>query len=693
MIYTCPMHPEVLQNEPGSCPKCGMALEPKSVSLESESDPEIQDLIHRYFVCFILWFSLCFLSMSDMHMPSQSFFKEGMQLLLSTPIVLWGGWPFFLKGWRSILNRSPNMFTLISLGIGTAYFYSVYALFFPLSDEKNIGLYFESAATITVLVLLGQLLETRARKHTNQALRTLLRQAPTKARRIHNDSEEDIPIENIHVGDTLRVKPGEKIPVDGCILSGHSNVDESMITGESIPVFKAEKDAVIGGTLNQNGSFLMKAEKIGSETLLSRIVHMVSEAQRSQAPIQRLADQVSGYFVPIVLAIALCTFLVWFAIGPEPRLTYAIVNFVAVMIIACPCALGLATPLSITVGMGKGAQAGILIRNAEALERLESVNTIVVDKTGTLTEGKPRVTNCTVSDSLLQLAASLENASEHPLASAVIQEAKKRNLPFDSATDVQAATAKGIQGKVRNQLVIIGTQKFLTEQGVSNLDSLEKTANEWQKDGKTVLWCWSEQENPGLIAVADPIKPSTPAAISTLHKMGMKVILMTGDQAPVAHAIAAQLGIDEVHAGVKPEEKLNLVKKLKAEKKVVAMAGDGINDAPALAAADVGLAMGTGTDVAMESAAVTLVKGDLQGIARAIQLSHSTMRNIRQNLFLAFVYNVASIPIAAGVLYPFGILLSPMIASIAMSLSSLSVVTNALRLRYTSLFRIKATSK
>ena len=697
--YVCPMHPEIVKQEPGPCPICGMALEPRTVTLEEEVSPELVDMTRRFWTGAVLTAPIFFFAMSDF-IPGQpvqrllSFqFLNWVQLVLATPVVLWGGWPFFQRGWASIVNRSLNMFTLIAIGVGTAYVYSVFAAFFPgLFPESfrghggEVGVYFDAAAVITTLVLMGQVLELRARSRTSSAIKALLGLAPKTARLVRDDgSDEDIPLADITPGDRLRVRPGEKVPVDGVVLEGSTSLDESMITGEPIPVEKTEGSKVTGGTVNGTGSFVMRAERVGSDTLLAQIVRMVSEAQRSRAPIQRLADVVSGYFVPAVVLIAIITFIVWSVIGPEPRMAYALVNAVAVLIIACPCALGLATPMSIMVGTGRGATAGVLIKNAEALEILEKVDTLVVDKTGTLTEGKPRLTSIiSVNEGdqseLLRLAASLERGSEHPLAAAILSAAQQGGLRLSDAGNFQSVTGKGIIGIVDGKRVSLGNQKLLVDLGVNTKD-LQDLAEKLRQDGQTVMFVAVGDVAAGLLAVADPIKQSTPEAIRMLHQDGIRIVMLTGDNRTTAEAVAGKLGIDEFYAEVLPEQKGELVKSLQAEGRFVGMAGDGINDAPALAQAHVGIAMGTGTDVAMESAGVTLVKGDLRGIAKARRLSRGTMRNIRQNLFFAFVYNVLGVPIAAGALYPiFGILLSPVIASAAMTFSSVSVVSNALRL-------------
>jgi Cu+-exporting ATPase len=697
--YTCPMHPEIVRDKPGFCPICGMALEPRTVTTDEEN-PELKDMTRRFWVSLALSIPLLIIAMAEMvvgasvsHLFSGRLFTW-VQLLLATPVVLWGGWPFFERGWASIVNRSLNMFTLIALGTGMAYGYSVIATLVPdLLPEAFRGhngepaVYFEAAAIITTLVLLGQVLELRARSQTSSAIKALLGLAPKTARRLLDDgSEDDIPLEHVRPGDRLRVRPGEKVPVDGVVLEGASAVNESMITGEPVPVEKVPDSRVTGGTVNGTGSLVMRAERVGSETLLAQIVCMVSEAQRTRAPIQRLADVVSSYFVPAVIGIAVLTGVVWTLMGPEPRLAYALVNAVSVLIIACPCALGLATPMSIMVATGRGAMAGILVKNAEALEVLEKVDTLVVDKTGTLTEGKPRLVSVTVRPDqdetiLLQFAASLEQGSEHPLAAAIVTGAEERGIKVAGATDFRSITGKGVVGTVDGQTVALGNRALLDELHIEGGELLEH-AEELRRQGQTVMFVAVNGKAVGLLGVADPIKPSTPEAIRMLHGEGLRLVMVTGDSRTTAEAVARELGIDEVEAEVLPERKVEVVKRLQAEGHVVAMAGDGVNDAPALAQAQVGIAMGTGTDVAMESAGVTLVKGDLRGIVRARRLSQGTMRNIRQNLFFAFIYNALGVPIAAGLLYPvFGLLLSPIIASAAMTFSSVSVIANALRLR------------
>jgi P-type Cu+ transporter len=697
--YVCPMHPEIVRGEPGSCPICGMALEPRTVTLEEQANPELVDMTRRFWIAVALSTPIFFFAMADM-IPGRLFadllpprILNWLQLVVATPVVLWCGLPFFERGWASIRNRSLNMFTLIAMGVGTAYVYSVAATLFPDAFPESfrghggeVGVYFDAAAVITTLVLLGQVLELRARSRTSSAIRALLGLAPKTARRIReNGVEEDVPLDRVRVGDRLRVRPGEKIPVDGVVLEGSTSVDESMVTGEPIPVEKTQGSRVTGGTVNGAGSVIMRAERVGSDTLLAQIVRMVSEAQRSRAPIQRLADVVAGYFVPAIVLIAVATFVVWATLGPEPRFAYALVNAVAVLIIACPCALGLATPMSIMVGTGRGATAGVLIKNAEALEVMEKVDTLVVDKTGTLTEGKPRLTSLVAADSesadeLLRLAAAVERGSEHPLAAAIVTAAEAKGVAPTRAENVRAIVGKGIIGAVEGKRVALGNQALLDELKIA-AGGFSETAESLRANGQTVMFVAVENRLAGLIGVSDPIKASTPEAIRLLHRDGLRIVMLTGDSRKTAAAVAKTLGIDDFQAEVLPERKGEVVKRLQAERHVVAMAGDGINDAPALAQAEVGVAMGTGTDVAIESAAMTLVKGDLRGIVRARRLSRGTMRNIRQNLFFAFVYNVLGVPIAAGVLYPFfGILLSPVIASAAMTFSSVSVITNALRL-------------
>ena len=698
--YTCPMHPEIVRDKPGSCPICGMALEPRTISLEGEN-AELKDMTRRFWVSLVLTLPVLVLAMSEM-IPGQPLQHSlsmkvinWIQFVLATPVVLWGGLPFFERGWASIVNRSLNMFTLIAIGTGTAYLFSVVALFFPhlfpasfRGHGGEVGLYFEAAAVITTLVLLGQVLELRARSQTSSAIKMLLGLAPKTARVIRNNgNEEDVPLEQVKVGDKLRVRPGEKVPVDGVVIEGKSSIDESMVTGEPIPVEKTPDSKVTGGTINATGSITMRAERVGSDTLLAQIVRLVGEAQRSRAPIQRLADVVSAYFVPLVVVIAIITFIVWSLIGPEPRLAYGLVNAVAVLIIACPCALGLATPMSIMVGTGRGATAGVLIKNAEALEIMEKVNTLVVDKTGTLTEGKPRLFSVVSvgqlsEDELLSFAASLERSSEHPLAAAIVSGAQEKKLELSDVQNFDSITGKGVVGQVNGSSVALGNRALLEQLQIALDPKIEAEADTLRKEGQTVMFVAVENRLSGLVGVADPIKESSRDAIKLLHEDGIEVIMLTGDNKTTAQAVARQLGLANVIAEVLPEQKSEVVKKLQAEGKIVAMAGDGVNDAPALAQAHVGIAMGTGTDVAIESASVTLIKGDIRGIARARKLSRATMRNIRQNLFFAFIYNVLGVPIAAGVLYPlFGLLLSPMIASAAMTFSSVTVIANALRLR------------
>lgn len=698
-VYTCPMHPEVQQVGPGSCPICGMTLEPKTVSADLEQEnPELKDMSRRFWVSAFLTAPVFFLAMSEMlpGQPVQHALSPQLivwiQMILSAPAVLWGGSPFFKRAWASVIHRSPNMFTLIALGTGSAFLYSVVAALipdvFPQSFRGHGGqvpVYFEAAAVITTLVLLGQVLELRARSRTSSAIRELLNLAPKTGRVIRADgSEEDIPVEHMEVGDDLRVRPGEKIPVDGQVINGRSFVDESMITGEALPVGKKEGDVVIGGTINGTGSFVMKATRVGSETMLAQIVRMVNEAQRTRAPIQRLADVVSSYFVPAVIVISIVTFAFWAWIGPEPRMVYALVNAVAVVIIACPCALGLATPMSIMVAMGRGAKAGILIRDAEALETLEKVDTLVVDKTGTLTEGKPKVVNMIAGieeQELLRFAVALEKQSEHPLGAAIVAAAEEKRLEIPNTENFESYTGKGVSALVQGKTVAVGNEKLMKELGIS-VNGHEVKAQQLQAEAQTVIFVAIDGKVAGLMGIADPIKPSTPEAIEMLRRDGIRIIIVTGDSRTTAQQVANKLQIQEVEAEVLPEHKQQIIKRLQQEGRKVVMAGDGINDAPALAQADVGIAMGSGTDIAMESAAITLLKGDLRGIARARNLSRATMRNIRQNLVFAFIYNVLGVPIAAGVLYPFaGLLLSPMIASAAMTFSSVSVIANALRLR------------
>ena len=701
--YTCPMHPEVVQPEPGTCPICGMALEARTVSLQEETNPELVEMSTRFWWCLGPALGVFVLGMAHMipgH-PLQHVIPDHLsswlQLVLATPVVLWGGWPFFQRGWYSIINRSPNMFTLIAIGTGTAYGYSVIATVFPTLIPSSFHLangsvpvYFEAAVVITVLVLLGQVLELQARSRTTGAIRALLGLAPKTARLLRDDGrEEDIPLDHVRVGDRVRVRPGEKVPVDGVVIEGSSVVDESMVTGEAVPVEKRAGNRVTGGTMNGSGTIVVKADRVGADTLLAQIVRMVSEAQRSRAPIQRLADRVAGYFVPAVVGIALLTAVAWSLWGPQPRLAYALVNAVAVLIIACPCALGLATPMSIMVGTGRGASAGVLVRKAEVLEVLERTDVLIVDKTGTLTEGKPKLLQIVVrspwtEQDVLQLAGAVERGSEHPLAAAIVSGAEERHLNVIPVTGFESVTGHGVKGTVQNRSVVVGTADFLRQQNISSLEveALEKQAEKLRQGGLTIMFVGIDKKAAGLLGVADPIKASTPEAIGLLRREGVRLVMVTGDHRLTAEAVARQLGIDDVRAQAQPEEKREIVKQFQAQGHVVAMAGDGINDAPALAQAHVGIAMGNGTDVAMESADVTLVKGDLRGVVRARRLSRATMRNIRQNLLFAFLYNTIGVPVAAGVLYPFwGVLLSPMMASAAMTLSSVSVITNALRLR------------
>lgn len=693
--YVCPMDPDVQATEPGACPKCGMALEPRDVQVNEETNPELTTMSRRFWAGAVLTAPLLALSMAGtmLHLHIAPGMTSWIELALATPVVLWGGWPFFERGWTSLRNRSLNMFTLIAMGTGTAFIYSVIAVLFPgvfpaqFRDAKGVlPVYFEAAAAITVLVLLGQVLELRARQRTGGAIRALLQLTPKTARLISaNGTEKDAPLEVVQRGDRLRIRPGEKIPVDGAVLDGMSSVDESMISGEPIPVEKIPGSSVTGGTINGAGSFIMRAERVGRDTLLARIVQMVGDAQRSRAPIQQLADRVAGYFVPAVIFAAAVTFVCWGLFGPQPRFAHALINAVAVLIIACPCALGLATPMAIMVGTGRGATAGVLIKNAEALEILESIDTLILDKTGTLTEGKPRVTsveptaNWKVMD-ILRFAATVEQSSEHPLATAILAEAARQNARPESVSDFRSFPGKGIVGRVDQRTILLGTGAFLRENGIA-FDALENRAKVLRNSGQTVVYIAVDGRGAGIIAIADPIKSSAAEAVAQLRKEDLRLIMLTGDSRVTAEAVAQSLGIDEVIAEVLPTNKADAVKKLKAEGRRVAMAGDGINDAPALAAADVGIAMGSGTDVAIESAGITLVKGDIRGIVRARRLSRKTMRNIRQNLFFAFAYNTIGIPIAAGILYPFfGLLLSPILASAAMTFSSVSVITNSLRL-------------
>jgi Cu+-exporting ATPase len=696
-IYTCPMHPQIRQVGPGTCPICGMALEPAEATAEHGPNPELVDMTRRLWIGLALAIPVVVL---DMGMDLANLGKliaptvsNWIQLSLATPVVLWAGWPFFVRGWQSLLTRNLNMFTLIAMGTGVAWLYSVVATIapdlFPHTFRMGgaVAVYFEAAAVITVLVLVGQVLELRAREQTSGAIRALLDLAPKTARKVGTDgNDEEVPLDTVVVGDQLRVRPGEKVPVDGVVLDGRSSVDESMVTGESMPVAKEAGAKVIGGTINQTGSFVMRADKVGRDTMLARIVQMVAAAQRSRAPIQRLADQVAGWFVPAVILVAILGFIAWAMFGPEPRLAYALVAAVAVLIIACPCALGLATPMSIMVGVGRGAQAGVLIKNAEALERMEKVDTLVVDKTGTLTEGKPRVVAVVAAtgfdeNDVLRLAAAVERASEHPLARAVVDAASERKISVPAVTRFEAPTGKGVVGTVEGRRIVLGNANIFAESRIATT-ALDADAESTRKEGATAVLLGVDGKAAGIIAIADPVKASTPEALRALKDEGVRVVMLTGDNKTTAQAVASRLGIAEVEAEVPPDRKSAVIEKLRREGRVVAMAGDGVNDAPALAAADVGIAMGTGTDVAIESAGATLLGGDLTGIVRARRLSAATMSNIRQNLFFAFIYNGAGVPIAAGVLYPaFGILLSPVIAAAAMSLSSVSVVTNALRLR------------
>ena len=700
VIYTCPMHPEVRQRGPGSCPKCGMTLEPLQVTLEDTGAHELADMARRFWVGVVLTTPLLIIAMGDM-IPGRPIERVlggtllvWLQLVLATPVVLWAGWPFFVRGWQSIIHRSPNMFTLIALGVSVAFLESVLATvapdLFPTAFRPHggrVAVYFEAAAVIVTLVLLGQVLELRARGSTSEAIRSLLGLASKTARRLRPDGgEEDVPLEQVVVGDRLRVRPGEKVPVDGVVLEGQSAVDESMVTGEPIPSEKLPGAPVVGATINGTGSLVIQAQRVGADTLLARIVEMVAQAQRTRAPIQKLADQVSGAFVPAVVIIALVTFVVWAVVGPQPRMAYGILNAIAVLIIACPCALGLATPISIMVATGEGARMGVLFRNAEAIEVLRQVDTLVIDKTGTLTEGKPRLVRVVPIDpwseaDVLRLAASLERGSEHPLAAAIVAGAEERKVPLSPVSDFASQTGKGVSGLVEGHRVQLGNDSVLTGTKLE-VGAIGNVAEEMRSKGQTVMYAFVDGALAGLLGAADPIKPTTAEALRQLRNDGIRLVVLTGDSRTTAEAVAAELAIDEVIAGVLPDQKAAKIKELQAAGKVVAMAGDGINDAPALSQAQVGIAMGTGTDIAMESAGVTLVKGDLRGIVRARQLSRATMRNIKQNLFFAFIYNVLGIPLAAGVLYPlFGWLLSPMIAAAAMSLSSVSVIGNALRLR------------
>jgi P-type Cu+ transporter len=699
MIYTCPMHPEIEQDHPGACPKCGMTLEPKTVGQDEEEQKEIGSLSRKFWIALVLTIPVLIIAMGhaipglhiDSIIPKQ--IAKWIEFALTTPVVLWAGGFFFTRAWRSIVNRSLNMFTLIAVGVGAAYFYSAFAVIapglFPSSFRRHgeVDLYFEAAAVITTLVLLGQLLEAKARSRTGQAIKALLGLAAKTAHWVRDGQEQEVPVNEIQKGGLFRVRPGEKVPVDGVIIEGKSNIDESMITGEPMPVSKGPGDIVVGATVNQTGSFLMRAERIRSETLLAQIVQMVAEAQRSQAPIQKLADTVSGYFVPAVFGIAVITFVVWSIVGPAPRMAYALVNAVSVLIIACPCALGLATPMSIMVGVGRAAQAGVLIKNAEAIEIAEKITHVVTDKTGTLTAGRPEVVSRIVANGanerdLLQIAASVESQSEHPLARAIVNAARKEGIELLDVTDFQSITGGGVSGKIDWKSVFVGKEKFLSESKIIVSEDLKKEAQRLQEKAQTTVWIGVNTDAVGVLGIADPIKETTRQAIRELHAMGLKVIMCTGDNWRTAKSVADELGIDDFIAEVSPRDKIDIVNKLRSQGAIIAMAGDGINDAPALAAANLGIAMGTGTDVAIESAGITLVKGDLMGIVKAIHLSRAVMRNIRQNLFFAFIYNALGVPIAAGVLYPFfGLLLSPMIAGAAMSFSSVSVIANALRLR------------
>jgi Cu+-exporting ATPase len=704
-IYTCPMHPEVRQDHPGECPKCGMTLVLKTAtaSPDQAENAELRDITKRFWIGAALTLPVFVLAMAHLvpALASQSWAdssaSRGMQFGLATPVVCWAGWPFFRRGWRSVVTGHLNMFTLIAIGVGAAFVFSAVAMLTPgsfphtVQHEGKVAIYFEAAAVIVVLVLLGQVLELSARSRTGSAIKALLNLAPPTARQVSPGGDHEIPLDQVKVGDWLRVVPGDKVPVDGAVVEGHSSVEESMITGESLPMEKTVGDNVTGGTVNGPGSFVMRAERVGSDTLLGQIVNMVAEAQRSRAPIQGLADKVAGIFVPVVLGVSVLTFVLWMWLGPEPKLAHAIVNAVAVLIIACPCALGLATPMSIMVGVGRGAQEGVLVKNAEALERLEKVTTLVVDKTGTLTEGKPKLLDVLPmggfdAKELLGLAASLEQNSEHPLAAAIVRGAQERGIVFEAVKDFRSVTGGGVLGNVADHQVLVGKPDFLRNEKIIGLEPLEASAVKLQDDGKTAMLVAIDGKPAGILAVADPIKSTTAEAIRDLHTLGLKLEMVTGDNRRTAVAVSRQLGLDAVEAEIEPAGKVAHIKKLRANGKRVAMAGDGINDAPALSEAEVGIAMGTGTDVAIESAGITLVRGDLRGIAKAIRLSRATLRNIRQNLIFAFLYNALGIPVAAGVLYPFfGLLLSPIIAGAAMSLSSVSVIGNALRLRKTKL--------
>ena len=701
-IYTCPMHPEVRRDGPGSCPICGMALEPLLVEASDGPSAELVDMTRRFWIGLVLTLPVFALEMGGhltglMEALGQSR-SNWLQFVLATPVVLWAGWPFFERAWLSLKTRNLNMFTLIAMGTGVAWLYSVVGTVWPHAfpasmrgHDGAVAVYFEAAAVITVLVLLGQVLELRAREQTGGAIRALLDLSPKMARRIRADgTDEDVALDQVNAGERLRVRPGERVPVDGTIEEGRSSIDESMVTGESMPVSKSQCEKVIGGTMNQSGSFVMRADKVGRDTVLAQIVQMVAQAQRSRAPIQRLADQVSGWFVPVVMGVALLAFLAWLAFGPEPRFTFALVAAVSVLIIACPCALGLATPMSIMVGVGRGAQSGVLIKNAEALERMEKIDTLVVDKTGTLTEGRPSVVGIRTAGGiseadLLKLTASLERSSEHPLAAAIVRHAEEKGIALLAPEAFDSPIGKGVTGRVGGRTLVIGNRRIMQDATIDT-SGLDVAADEMRRDGATAIFVAVDGAAAGILAIADPVKATTPKAIEGLKAAGIRVVMLTGDNRTTAAAVAARLGIAEVEAEVLPEDKSKVVNKFRAEGRVVAMAGDGVNDAPALAAADVGIAMGTGTDVAMESAGVTLLKGDLTGIVRARHLSVATMSNIRQNLFFAFIYNAAGVPVAAGVLYPiFGVLLSPIIAAAAMALSSVSVIGNALRLRQVSL--------
>ncbi|MGO6926665.1 copper-translocating P-type ATPase [Rhizobium ruizarguesonis] len=698
VIYTCPMHPQIRQPGPGNCPICGMTLEPEVVTVEAGPSAELVDMQRRFWIGLVLSLPVLALEMgghlTNLHMFLGAQTSNWVQMVLATPVVLWAGWPFFQRGWQSLVTRHLNMFTLIAMGTGVAWVYSAIATVFPeifpetvRSNEGAVAVYFEAAAVITVLVLLGQVLELKAREQTGGAIRALLDLAPKMARRVKTDgSDEDVGLDVVAVGDRLRVRPGEKVPVDGVLFEGRSSVDESMITGESMPITKEVGSKLIGGTMNQTGGFVMEAGKVGRDTMLSQIVRMVAEAQRSRAPIQRLADQVSGWFVPVVILIAIVAFFAWLVVGPEPKFAHGLVAAVAVLIIACPCALGLATPMSIMVGVGRGAKLGVLIKNAEALERFEKIDTLVVDKTGTLTEGRPKVTAIIPreglsEEELLRLAATVERSSEHPLAHAIVNAARERGLTLGDAQDFDSPVGRGVTATVDGRKLILGSHRIMEDTHI-DVSSMTADAEQLRGEGATVIFIATDGALAGLFAIADPIKATTLEAVQSLVAEGVRVVMLTGDNKTTASAVARKLGISEVEAEVLPEDKSKIVSRLRSEGRIVAMAGDGVNDAPALAAADVGIAMGTGTDVAIESAGVTLLKGDLQGIARARQLSRATMSNIRQNLFFAFIYNAAGVPVAAGALYPtFGILLSPIIAAAAMALSSVSVIGNALRLR------------